>query len=175
MVVIGTDVHDIFVRLLPILAGGSKRSQIIDSAICVKLGYYENTHGSYCDFGNTKLRVTHRTVRDAFWPQYKSVESSLAAKELDTLRNNWLNPPEWTRTEVLEFPGSVGGPWKRYIDPATDRHSRAHTRHSREGGNPAPSPESPAPSAIATVRYPRIVPKDEECAKQQKKRTHTNL
>src|SRR5207248_1933979 len=29
-----------------------------------------------------------------------------AAKELDHLRNNWLNPPEWTREEVLEFPGS---------------------------------------------------------------------
>src|SRR5208283_5893179 len=30
-----------------------------------------------------------------------------AAKELDALRNNWLNPPEWTKEEVLEFPGSV--------------------------------------------------------------------
>jgi hypothetical protein len=42
-----------------------------------------------------------------------------AAKELDELRQNWLNPPEWTKTEVLEFPGSVDGPWARYIDPAT--------------------------------------------------------
>ena len=33
-----------------------------------------------------------------------------AAKELDALRNAWLNPPEWTKTEILEFPGSVGGP-----------------------------------------------------------------
>jgi len=31
-----------------------------------------------------------------------------AAAELDRLRNNWLNPPEWTRTEILEFPGTVG-------------------------------------------------------------------
>ncbi len=38
-----------------------------------------------------------------------------AAKELDTLRNNWLNPPEWTKTETLEFPGSADGPWKRYV------------------------------------------------------------
>ena len=30
-----------------------------------------------------------------------------AAKELDTLRSNWLNPPEWTKTEILEFPGSA--------------------------------------------------------------------
>ncbi len=42
-----------------------------------------------------------------------------AAKELDELRSHWLNPPEWTRTEVLEFPGSADGPWKRYVDPAT--------------------------------------------------------
>jgi hypothetical protein len=33
-----------------------------------------------------------------------------AAKELDELRSNWLNPPEWVREEVLEFPGSVDGP-----------------------------------------------------------------
>ena len=31
-----------------------------------------------------------------------------AAKEVDRLRNNWLNPPEWIKEEVLEFPGSVG-------------------------------------------------------------------
>jgi type II restriction/modification system DNA methylase subunit YeeA len=29
-----------------------------------------------------------------------------AACELDRLRNNWLNPPEWTGTETLTFPGS---------------------------------------------------------------------
>jgi hypothetical protein len=63
-----------------------------------------------------------------------------------------LNPPEWTRTEILEFPGSNDGPWRRYIDPATV-NSRG----------------------IGTVRYPRTVPKDEECAKQLKKRTLTNL
>ena len=27
-----------------------------------------------------------------------------AAKELDTLRTNWLNPPEWTKQEVLKLP-----------------------------------------------------------------------
>jgi hypothetical protein len=83
-----------------------------------------------------------------------------AARELDTLRNNWLNPPEWTRTEILEFPGSTDGPWRRYIDPASFP--------------PAPSPQSPVPT-LATVRYPRLVPKDDECEKQLKKRTLTNL
>ena len=33
-----------------------------------------------------------------------------AARELNELRERWLNPAEWTRTEYLEFPASVGGP-----------------------------------------------------------------
>lgn len=66
------------------------------------------------------------------------------------MRNNWLNPPEWTRTEVLEFPGSVDGPWKRYVHDADKR-------------------------GIGTVRYPRIVPKDADSAAKLKKRTLTNL
>ena len=75
------------------------------------------------------------------------------------MRNNWLNPAEWTGTEVLEFPGSTTGPWRRYI--ATSSIS--------------PLPEGEGDVGIGTVRYPRIVPKDEECAKQLKKRTLTNL
>lgn len=77
-------------------------------------------------------------------------EIAATAKELDTLRNNWLNPPEWTREQVLEFPGSVDGPWARYVTNA--------------GAN-----------GIGTVRYPRIVAKDAECAKRLAKRTLTNL
>ena len=44
-----------------------------------------------------------------------------AAKNLHTLRNNWLNPPEWTKMETLEFPGSIDGPWKRYVHDAGAR------------------------------------------------------
>ena len=73
-----------------------------------------------------------------------------AAKELDALRNNWLNPPEWTCDEVLEFPGSTDGPWAPYVHEPDDR-------------------------GIGTVRYPRIVPKDADCEKLLKKRTLTNL
>jgi hypothetical protein len=73
-----------------------------------------------------------------------------AAKELDELRSTWLNPPEWVREEVLEFPGSVDGPWARYVHDPEDR-------------------------GIGTVRYPRIVPKDAECAVKLKARTLTNL
>ena len=50
----------------------------------------------------------------------------------------------------MEFPGSVDGPWARYV-------------------------HDPNKKGIGTVRYPRIVPKDEECAKGLKKRTLTNL
>jgi hypothetical protein len=86
------------------------------------------------------------------------------AKQLDELRYRWLNLPEWTKTEVLEFPGSVDGPCARYIDPTTVRPT------------PAPRPSSPAPlSGIGTVRWPRIVPKDAESAESLKKRTLTNL
>jgi hypothetical protein len=92
-----------------------------------------------------------------------------AAKELDQLRNAWLNPPEWTKTEILEFPGSVDGPWARYIDPAT---VRPHP-------NPLPTNLRSVPgegtSGIGTVRWPRIVPKAPDCAESLKKRTLTNL
>jgi hypothetical protein len=79
-----------------------------------------------------------------------------AAKELDALRNAWLNPPEWTKEEVLEFPGSVNGPWARYIQNAECRIQSAECR-------------------IGTVRYPRLVAKDADCAKHLAKRTLTNL
>lgn len=73
-----------------------------------------------------------------------------AARVLDTLRRNWLNPPEWTREEILEFPGSVDGPWARYVHDAGSR-------------------------GIGTVRYPRLVPKDAILAQNLVKRTLTNL
>ncbi|MEZ5313756.1 MAG: hypothetical protein R2862_08965 [Thermoanaerobaculia bacterium] len=58
---------------------------------------------------------------------------------------------EWTKEEeVLRFPGSVDGPWKRFVHNADAR-------------------------GIRTVRWPRIVAKDEESAKKLAKRTLTNL
>ena len=77
-----------------------------------------------------------------------------AAKELNELRERWLNPPEWTVAKILEFPGTITGPWSRYIDPSSII-------------NP--------PSSIGLVRYPRLEPKDAECAAKLKKRTLTNL
>ncbi len=71
---------------------------------------------------------------------YWTAAIAIAAKELDTLRTNWLNPPEWTRQEVLEFPGSTTGPWSRNVHDPDER-------------------------GIGAVRYPRLVPKDAASAK----------
>jgi type II restriction/modification system DNA methylase subunit YeeA len=102
----------------------------------------------------TRPRYTPTTCFETFpFPEMSEIQRGTigeAAKELDDLRNNWVNPPEWTREEILEFPGSADGPWARYL----------HEPNAR---------------GIGTVRYPRIVPKDEECAKELKKRTLTNL
>ncbi|HVS51670.1 MAG TPA: DNA methyltransferase [Opitutaceae bacterium] len=76
-----------------------------------------------------------------------------AAKELNDLRERWLNPPEWTVTRTLEFPGSASGPWSRFVDPATVE----------------------AKSGVGTVRYPRTEPRDAECAAKLKARTLTAL
>jgi hypothetical protein len=87
-----------------------------------------------------------------------------AAKELNELRERWLNPPEWTVEKVLEFPGSVGGPWDRYI---------VGPLPSAGAGSSAASGD--AAYKIGLVRFPRLEPRDAECAAKLKKRTLTNL
>ena len=86
-------------------------------------------------------------------PGYAAIAA--AAKQLNELREGWLNPPDWTRPEVLEFPGTVGGPWDRYIDPATVTDRGAFK--------------------VGTVRYPRLVARDADCAARLKERTLTKL
>ncbi len=104
------------------------------------------------------FRYTPTTCFETFpFPEpdeQQKIDISAAAKELNELRENWLNPSEWTMTKMLEFPSSIDGPWSRYID-----QSRIENRKSK----------------IVTVRYPRIEPRDEECAKKLAKRTLTNL
>jgi type II restriction/modification system DNA methylase subunit YeeA len=80
----------------------------------------------------------------------EEAEIAAAARQLDELRSRWLNPPEWTRTETLEFPGTASGPWARYVEDADS-------------------------TGLGTVRYPRAVPRDAEAARQLKQRTLTNL
>jgi len=121
----------------------------------------------------TRPRYTPTTCFETFpFPEPTDAQRQAiarAAKELDRLRNNWLNPPEWTRTEVLEFPGSTDGPWARYVDPDTVHWvTRTHP-------DPLPQAGEGGKIGIGTVRYPRVVPRDEECAKELKKRTLTNL
>jgi hypothetical protein len=88
-----------------------------------------------------------------------------------------------TRQEILEFPGSVDGPWSRYITPLPPAEDsgegsvdifparRDEMNHIRTDHRPL----TPDHSSIGTVRYPRLIPKDEKCAKQLAKRTLTNL
>ncbi|HUT34993.1 MAG TPA: DNA methyltransferase [Planctomycetota bacterium] len=92
-----------------------------------------------------------------------------AARELNELRENWLNPPEWVKEEVLEFPGTVGGPWTRYIDQRTVDSGQRTVGSGQSAGSPGDKP------IIGTVRYPRLVPRDAGCAKRLKKQTLTNL
>lgn len=69
---------------------------------------------------------------------------------MNELRENWLNPPEWVKTQVMEFPASVDGPWARFVVDPDDR-------------------------GIGTVRWPRLVPRNLDAVKLLKKRTLTNL
>jgi len=95
-----------------------------------------------------------------------------AARELNALRERWLNPPEWVREEILEFPGTVGGPWTRYIE---EDGGRCAVEGGRGPEHRTPSTEHRSAPRIGTVRYPRLVPRDAECAAKLKKRTLTNL
>ena len=101
-----------------------------------------------------RFRYTPTTCFETFpFPEpneQQKIDISTAAKELNELRENWLNPPEWTMTRVLEFPGATDGPWSRFV-------------------------VDPDARGIGTVRYPCVEPRNEECAKKLAKRTLTNL
>ncbi len=67
-------------------------------------------------------RYTPTTCFETFpFPEQKGLTApqrqaiSDAARELNELRENWLNPPDWTMEETLIFPATVGGPWHRWI------------------------------------------------------------
>jgi type II restriction/modification system DNA methylase subunit YeeA len=105
----------------------------------------------------TRPRYTPTTCFETFpFPRpTPGQEAAIAAvaKELNELRERWLNPPEWTVETILEFPGGPGGPWQRYLDAKT----------------------VDAKTGVGTVRYPRLEPRDADSAARLKKRTLTNL
>jgi len=108
-------------------------------------------HGTQLE---SRPRYTPTTCFEPFpFPSPSDVQReaiAAAAKELDTLRSRWLNPPEWVKEDVLEFAASVDGPWARLV-----------TNPNTEG--------------IGTARYVRLVPIDDKAAVALKKRTLTNL
>ena len=83
---------------------------------------------------------------------------STRAKELDDLRSRWLNPPEWTKTEVWSFPA-------RWPGRGRDIDRRLYSSRS----------EVDVTSRHRHRPSPRVVPKDAGCAASLKKRTLTNL
>ena len=105
----------------------------------------------------TRPRYTPTTCFETFpFPRptpKQEAAIAAAAKELNELRERWLNPPEWTVEKILEFPGSTGGAWQRHLDAKT----------------------VDAKTGVGTVRYPRLEPRDADCAAKLKKRTLTKL
>jgi type II restriction/modification system DNA methylase subunit YeeA len=102
----------------------------------------------------TRPRYTPTTCFETFpLPEpmkEQKIDISAVARELNELRENWLNPPEWTTTRILEFPGATDGPWSRFV-------------------------VNPDARGIGTARYPRVEARDDDCAKKLAKRTLTNL
>jgi hypothetical protein len=109
---------------------------------------------------------------------------SAAARELNELRERWLNPPEWMRSEVLAFPASVDGPWCRSL---VSPWSTTQTVHDpEEGWTPRDLYEADQSvrmaieaakraRGVATARMTRLVPRDTDCAVRLKDRTLTKL
>jgi type II restriction/modification system DNA methylase subunit YeeA len=62
----------------------------------------------------TRPRYTPTTCFETFpFPEStdkQKIDISIAVKELNELRENWLDPSVWTTTRVLEFPGATDGP-----------------------------------------------------------------
>jgi len=125
-------------------------------------------------------------------PRVKAIAE--AARDLCELRDRWLNPPEWTRPEVLEFPATCGGPWDRFIvnprmpapaaasavadaspPDSTIWEFAATERNVEAARNLSLAAKPLAPGEVGIARYPRLVPQDAECAKKLEKRTLTAL
>jgi hypothetical protein len=115
---------------------------------------WARAHGTQVRERESGFRYTPTTCFETFpFPEPDDVQREAvagASRELNERRNNMLAPPDWTREEVLTFPGAADGPWGRYV---TDPNARG----------------------IGTVQYRRRVPKDDQAAKDLAKRTLTGL
>ncbi|HEX7570967.1 MAG TPA: DNA methyltransferase, partial [Verrucomicrobiae bacterium] len=121
-----------------------------------------------------KSEIKMSLVTSAATREQHRAAIAAAAQELNELRERWLNPPEWTVETILEFPASVDGPWSRYVDCGGKR-SATPLSESSATQSAAAATALPAQSKIGLARYPRLVPKDADCAAKLKKRTLTNL
>jgi hypothetical protein len=146
------------------------------------------------------FRYTPTTCFETFpfpWPPGQEpttdplvVQIGAAASELCQLRDRWLNPPEWTREEVVELPATVGGPWDRFIvnprlppdapaevsEPDTTVIEYALAEHAVALARREAAAKRPVgPGDVGLARYPRLVPRDAESARALAKRTLTNL
>ena len=92
----------------------------------------------------------HRLPTAELSPEQQTHHAKIseAARALDALRTRWLNPPEWTREEILEFPATPGGPWGKFGIWNLE---------------------------FGMARYPRLVPRDPDCAERLADRTLTKL
>jgi len=59
-------------------------------------------------------------------PVYRAI--SVAAADLNRLRQNWLDPKEWMSQEVLEFQASRRGPWGGMVKDAGDVGTARYSR-----------------------------------------------
>jgi hypothetical protein len=118
------------------------------------------------------------------------VEIGAAAAELCRLRDAWLNPSDWVRQDVLEFPATAGGPWDRFVgnprlpagapaelrEPDTTAIEFALAEHAVALARREAAAKRPVrPGEVGVARYPRLVPRNAQCAEVLAKRTLTNL
>jgi hypothetical protein len=137
-------------------------------------GVWSLAQGTQVREKESGFRYTPKTCFETFpFPRptpKQEAAIAAAAQELNALRERWLNPPEWTVEKILEFPGSVDGPWSRYVECAdTSALSHAATCRPVKSGDTSPH------SKIGLVRYPRLEPRDAGCAAKLKDRTLTKL
>jgi methylase of polypeptide subunit release factors len=139
------------------------------------------------------FRYTPTTCFETFpFPRQSEEQSHAiaeAACELNALRERWLNPPEWTMTQMLEFPAAIDGPWCRFI-ASSEMSDASRVREAEEGWTPRDlydaehsvrlASEAARAAALQTqgigmARYPRLVALDIECSARLKDRTLTKL